>query len=119
MIIIEKALQSKMNYEKHINCGHDCWGNTDFYTEYYIKVNGKSEQIFDDMYVIRKEDKALEVGYIDSLPSNVRKFLDNELFEKIEEEKKEKRYKHYLELKKEFENDMKYNRDEKIDNILK
>ena len=117
-IVIERATESKLKRTKWVSNGHDCWGNSEGYDEDYVIVNGKSERVFDSEYIIHNEKEVLEVGYIDTLPDNLRQYLDKDLYDKIKAEEKERRYKRYLQLKEEFDNDPVYIRDQKLDKLV-
>ena len=69
VITIEKVADCKLVYERSEPDGHDCWGNTDWYTRKLIMVNGKEEQVFDDWWV--KHDGTKVIGF-----STVRGWLE-------------------------------------------
>jgi hypothetical protein len=119
MIIIEKARKSKLKRTRYESSGHDCWGNSESTSyDYVVLEGGEIVDIYDSQYVIHDGKFVLELGYMGNLPDNIRMHLDEELFRKIKAEEKERRYKKYLELKKEFEKDPIYIRDQKIDKII-
>lgn len=117
-VVIEKATKSKLTRTRYISNGHDCWGNTESIDQNYVLVNGKAEDVYNTTYIIHNEEEVLETTTLSSLPDNIRIYLDKDLYEEAQSKAKEERYKKYLNLKKEFDNDQVYIRDQKISKII-
>lgn len=120
-IIIEPSTSpSVKKYIREISepNGHDCWGNYEF--SYYkgVYVDGEFEHISDAKYIAHDDNKPLYVGFIENLPKKMAMILDP----KLKKEYKKQRYKDYLKLKKEFEDDTPENieikREVNIDKII-
>ncbi len=113
-IIIEKAIGSKFIRTRYESNGHDCWGNSESSEYKYVLVNGEQQDVFDGWYIIHDDEVALDIGIISLLPEKIQRYLDSGLEEKL----KEDRYNRYLILKKEFDKDTIYIRDQKISKIV-
>lgn len=50
--IIEPVEDCELVNETWVANGHDCWGNTEGYNEYYVIIKGKSKRVFEGWYVI-------------------------------------------------------------------
>lgn len=96
---IDEKEVKKFITSKYESTGHDCWGNNEGYSYDVIRIEGKEETIRKGEYIAHNGEKALCVGFISYLPNEISDFLDP----KLKEERKSKRYKEYLKLKKEFE----------------
>lgn len=117
-VIIEKASKSKLTRTRYISSGHDCWGNTESTSQDYVIINGKSEDVYSSTYIIHNEEEVLETTSLTSLPDNIRIYLDKDLYDASEAKSKEERYKKFLKLKKEFDNDQVYIRDQNISKVI-
>lgn len=117
-VVIERATKSKLTRTRYIDNGHDCWGNSESTAQEYVIINGESKDVYDSMYIIHNDKDILESGQISFLPESIQKYLDKELYNTIEAKMKEKRYKDFLKLKKEFDNDPIYIRDQKISKVI-
>jgi hypothetical protein len=117
-VVIEKATKSKLTRTRYIANGHDCWGNTESTSQDYVIINGESEDVYSSTYIIHNEEEVLETTSLSYLPDNIRIYLDKDLYESAQAKAKEERYKKYLNLKKEFDNDQVYIRDQKISKVI-
>lgn len=117
-VVIEKATKSKLTRTRYIANGHDCWGNTESTSQDYVIINGKSEDVYSSTYIIHNEEEVLETTSLPNLPDNIRIYLDKDLYEASQAKAKEERYKRFLNLKKEFDSDPVYTRDQKISKII-
>jgi hypothetical protein len=113
-IVIEKAIDSKFSKTRYESSGHDCWGNSESSSHEYVYVNGKPTDITSNCYIIHDDQEAFHIGLICYLPEYIQKHLDKNMEDKL----KEGRYQQYLNLKKEFENDPVYIRDQKISKVV-
>ena len=85
-IIVEKVSECNLVKEGAEPNGHDCWGKLEFSSYKYVWIEGIPKTVYDDMFIIRKEDKVLETAY------------DWNLNCKIEEIKKKETDKNQLKL---------------------
>lgn len=84
-IILERVEHCKFVYEKIVDCGHDCWGNTEWHTEYYVRIKDtktdeiKNERVFPNSgwVIMHDGDKVISVELIQLLPSKFRDLLES------------------------------------------
>jgi hypothetical protein len=87
-IILERVEHCKLVKEKSVECGHDCWGKTEWSTEYYVVINGfsnderneiKHERVFPDSgwVILHDGEEVISVELISLLPSKFRDLLEN------------------------------------------
>src|ERR1035437_1310438 len=100
-IVIEKSKYCKFVQRGYTVTGHDCWGCTETSDYRYVWFEGKEEHVYDGSYIMHDGEKVLGTGSISCLDEKFRKHLDKDCVEKL----KERRYKEYLTLDKEFGND--------------
>lgn len=100
-IIIEKVSKCSLVKEKSEPNGHDCWGNIEHTSYKYVLLKGEIEKVYNGECIIHDGKKVLKTYLISRLPDEMQELLD----EDFAKDRKEKRYKYYLKLKKEFEND--------------
>lgn len=62
--IIELVENCKLIEERAVENGHDCWGKLEWTTDLYAYVNGKSERVFEGMFVIH-DGKTIEAVVYD------------------------------------------------------
>ena len=79
--------------------GHDCWGNYEYSYYNVVYIDGKSERIREGDYIAHDGQKVIYTGSISSLPNDIGNILDHTLAE----QRKSRRYKEFLNLKKEFD----------------
>ena len=85
-IILERVEHCKLVLEKNVECGHDCWGKTDWNTEYYVRIKDsetneiKHERVFPDSgwVIMHDGNEVISVELIRLLPSKLRDLLENE-----------------------------------------
>ncbi len=99
--------------------GHDCWGKTEWTYWNVVVVDGEDESIHHGQYIAHDGEKVITTGFIDHLPKSISMYMDPS----IREREKERRYKSYLTLKREFEVDSEENkkvkREVNIEEIIK
>lgn len=117
-VVFEKSTRCKLTRTRYIDNGHDCWGNSESTSQEYVMIDGEMVDIYGDRCIIHNDEEVFEVKMIELLPEDIQKYLDISLYNKLEAEEKERRYKDYLKLKKEFDNDNVYIRDQKISKII-
>lgn len=119
-IVIEKASKCKLVRTGSEANGHDCWGCTEFYHYDYVYVNNKEERLYslNEKYILHDDKTVFDTGSISDLNEKFRMHLDKEFYDKETARLKEERYKRFLKLKKEFDNDPIYVRDQKINKVI-
>ncbi len=74
-IIVEQVKNCKLVYEESEPNGHDCWGNYEWSTNYFINYKGKREQVFEDWWIkhdgtnvldYASKEKWLDIPRVDS-----------------------------------------------------
>ncbi len=88
-IVIERVEDCPLVMEKNYQCGHDCWGNTEWRTEYYVYIKDKYERVFPNsgFVIIHDGKNVLRVELLSLLPYQN---LGKEIVELLEN-KEEKR----------------------------
>jgi hypothetical protein len=49
---------------RNVDNGHDCWGNYDYTTEYFVKINGKEECVWENCKIIHDNEQVYGVHYV-------------------------------------------------------
>jgi hypothetical protein len=105
-IIIEKASSCKLVRHGSERDGHGAFGEPEYSHYKYVVINGKTERVHGERFIVHDGEKVLSVEY--ALDDELLVHLDDELNRK----KMKRRYKDYIELKEEFDNigedDLKY-----------
>lgn len=91
-IILERVENCKFVYEESVPDGHDCWGNTEWYTRYYVNIKVlnkdtsdlkriKKQQVFPNSgwVIIHDGEDVISVELIKLLPSKIRTLLENDI----------------------------------------
>lgn len=83
-VIFERAETCKLVKERTVENGHDCWGNTDWYTEHYVYIKEgdklKERRVsLNNGYIIVHDDKeVISVELIKYLPKEVRILMETD-----------------------------------------
>ena len=77
-IVVEQVKNCKLVYERSEENGHDCWGNYEWSTNYFIRYKGKEEQVWEDWWIrhdgtnvldYASKEKWLDIPRVDSTPT--------------------------------------------------
>lgn len=97
-LIIENAKRSKFIEERSETNGHDCWGNLEWTTEYFVHIEGKREGVFDGDYLIHDGNKILDCCKESRLAASLQRIVEKREYE----ERLEKAKAELIEAEKKF-----------------